>query len=456
MPALTSRVHRDLPVFRLDDGDAAVFYAPGEPIAVTRDEAQEVERALAGHDTSANATAVAAALQARARAARQAWTEWGSRPFEPECLTLYLSNQCNLACTYCYAVPPDAGAAALRLHLTRETAREPAFPILGEATIAAAARLVARHCAAKHKPLTLVLHGGGEPTMHWDLLGRVWSACQRIATAEGLSLWSYIATHGVLAEERVRWLARHFNLIGLSCDGPPDIQNANRPSSAQTATSASVERTARVLHEEAADYVVRCTVTARSSHRQIELVEYFCDRLLATNLRFEPVYSARRAPGEAFSPDDAAGFVARFVEAQRVARARGCELELSGVRIDELHGPYCNPSREVLQLMPDGRASACFLSAGNNERADAPMVMGRIDPASQEFVVDRGRVERLRAQAARIPARCESCHNIYHCARDCPDVCYLADAASDAVEGFRCRVQQLIGRHDILRAAART
>jgi hypothetical protein len=44
--------------------------------------------------------------------------------------------------------------------------------------------------------------------------------------------------------------------------------------------------------------------------------------------------------------------------------------------------------------------------------------------------------------------------NVYHCARDCPDVCLLT-AGRERVEapGFRCRVQKLLA-HELIREMA--
>jgi uncharacterized protein len=453
----TSRIHSALPIFRLDEGERVVLYAPGHAIETTRIRACDVEAVLADrHQTSVEARTLADRLVHHARDAAQAWQQLGETPFEPECLTLYLSNRCNLACTYCYAAPADGARNRARLRMAHDSTANSSFPVLSTRVIAAAARLVAKVCAARQKPFTLVLHGGGEPTLHWDLLTEVWDTCAAAAAREHVALWSYIATHGVLAEERVRWLARHFDLIGLSCDGPPDLQDANRPSALHQATSAAVERTARVLRDEGADYTVRCTLTPAAITRQCEVVSYLCDRLFATRLRFEPAYDGRRSTGAFFHPGDAEMFVSHYLDACETARTRGCELQVSGVRIDEIHGPFCNPLREVLQLTPDGVASACFLSVGNDAPADQPLAVGRLDPISGVFVLDRDRIAGQRRQAARVPARCAACHNIYHCARDCPDICLLTPEADvEHEEGFRCRVQKLLGRHQIWESVTR-
>lgn len=436
------RVHAMLPIFRLDEQDRVIFYTPGHVTVTTRERADEF------------APELAAPLESQARLALAAWRAAAERPFEPECLTLYLSNRCNLGCAYCYAAPPDADSARLRLRMLPASDLEDRFPLLSVDAAAAAAQLVARNCQRKGLPLTLVLHGGGEPTLHWELLEHVDARVRHVATEHGVGYWSYIATHGVLPEERVRTLARRFNLIGLSCDGPPDIQNASRPTAGGAPTAAIVERTADILAAEGAAYTVRATIRPSVVHRQRDILTYACDRLGARVVRFEPAYDARRTSGPHFAPDEADLFVEHFLDACELARQRGCDLQVSGARPDEIHGPYCNPLRDVLQLTPDGRATACFLCTGSADAHESLMQLGSFDRATGAFRLDGERAASLRRLAARVPARCEHCVNVLHCARDCPDVCVLtANAADEWHGGFRCGVQKRLGLHWIRTAA---
>lgn len=447
-----ARVHPTLPIFRLDEADRTILYTPGTALATTRTMAVDVEAALGADSIASSSEAyhLARTFQERGKEALRDWRNLAEKAFEPECLTLYLSNRCNLGCSYCYAAPVDDVRARNRLRMYTGPAADADFPIVSEPVVYAAARLVARNCAGKNKPLTVVLHGGGEPTLHWSLLQRLRQQLDQVARDYGVPLWTYIATHGVLSEDRAAWLAGHFSLIGLSCDGPEDIQNVNRPTANGAPTAEFVERTARVFAAAGASYTVRATVTTANVMRQSEILEYACDRLNTRTVRFEPAYNGRRTSMTTFRPEDAEKFVEHFLAACDMARQLGCDLQVSGVRPDEIHGPYCNPLREVLQLTPDGVATACFLSTGSGDPEDAVMALGRLDPTTGEFVIDQERARMLRQRAARVPSRCEACVNIYHCARDCPDVCVItADPAEEQREGFRCRVQKLLGQHRI-------
>lgn len=414
------RLHPALPVFRVSYADGPVLYTPGFAVRESSADHRVVEQL--------------------ARGAEAAWHEFVDRPFVPECLTLYLSNQCNLGCAYCYSAPIDPPHERWRLQ-----------PTLNEAAALAAAGLVAANCETKSKPLSLIFHGGGEPTQHWDLLTRLRLAIGDLAGARGLGLWSYIATNGLISDARAAWLADHFSTIGLSCDGPPDIQDRHRPAASGAPTSAAVERTARRLSDRGADFHVRVTITKLSAHRQAEIAEYCVMRLGARTIRFEPAYQPRPESGAHFDAADAELFVEHFVAAQAAARRIGAELRVSGVRLTEIHGAYCNPLRDVLQLSPDGRASACFLTADGERPEDEALAMGHYDAAAGVFVIDEPRAAMQRRRAGRIPARCHECVNVYHCARDCPDVCLIAsDPSTHVTPGFRCRVQKLLA-HELIK-----
>jgi len=434
--AVTRKIHPELPVFRISSGGFDVLYAPGHAIPVESGEATTVERIFQDRISPQNARcwALATQLETFAQEAVYAWEQLRCVPFHPECLTIYLSNQCNLRCAYCYSATVDGG---------RE--RGGGLPIIDETAVKAAARLVARSCHDKAKRFTFALQGGGEPTTHWDLLKRTVALSREAAQEQGIEWWGYIATNGVLVEERVRWLAAHFDRIGLSCDGSAVDQDAQRPMMGGADTSEWVRRTARVLGDSGVDFTVRVTVTPQTADRQAAIVRYACETLGARTVRLEPAFGAGPRQHENFAPADAPRFVDRFLEARAVAASLGCEVGLSSVRLDEIHGPFCNVLREVLNLTPDGTATACFLATDGRTVEDAPLVIGRLDRRSGEFVLDRSVIDGMRRRATQIPARCHECANVYHCARDCPDVCPVLEDDHGDEGGFRCLVQKRLG-----------
>jgi len=421
-------------ITRLDVGPDVAFHAPGYVAVVERSVAEDFARSPldprwggAGEE-----------LVRHAEAAQARWQEVPTEPFAPTCLTLYLNGDCNLRCTYCFSEPARHGGARLT----------------GEA-VTAAARLVAANCAARGVPVTVALHGGGEPTLHAelveDLLGRV-----EVAAAErDLPAFRYVATNGVMSTARAAWLAGRVDLVGLSCDGPPDLHDAQRPTWAGRPTSRTVERTARVLREAGTPFHVRVTVTAETCDRQEEIAEYLCG-LGAAEIHAEPVYRLGRAAAgaartAASPPFDPAAFVDHFLAAQEVARSHGVAYLTSGSRIGEVHGPYCHLLRQVLQLVPGDVATSCFAVSDAAAARATGTVIGRWD--GESFAVDGAVVRRQQERLAVWPAACESCAARLHCAGTCPEGCVLAGRTPP--DSLRCEVNRLLAEAQIRAAAQR-
>ncbi len=439
------RVNARLPIFRWDGRSKSVFYAPGHAVVVEQSIADRFTQSLSEPLPSPQEPAQLVELRTYALQALQKWEQLSQGPFEPVCLTVYLSNQCDLGCSYCYATEPiDRRKVSDQNELAILTS-QPSLPVIDEEVVIAAAKVVAKNCQFLDKPFTLVLHGGGEPTLHFDLLTRIVSATQQIAKDHHIDWWSYIATHGVISEDKARWLSEHFQQVGLSCDGPADIQDFQRPKRGGKSTSEILERTAKILRESNSleQFSVRTTLTPKLMGRQCEIVDYLFHQLGAKEFRFEPVYRANGSQQQGFQPEDADAFVEEFLIAQQHANSLGCTLDVSGVRLEEIHGPYCNTLRQVLHLTPDGQATACFLCTDSTRPDDAKLAIGRQADSTGEFLLDRTRIQQINRKATTIPRRCENCVNKYHCVRECAEVCPVLDSKGDLehAPSFKCLVQ---------------
>jgi uncharacterized protein len=410
----------DTPIFWENGAAYTLFYAPGCAVVTAPGAAGDFARTLSGRGALSpwGTTLRDHAARALDTAARQQ-----AEPFQPECLTLYLHNECNLACAYCYTDPAYGPAARL-----------------DPEAVVAAGRQVAENCRHKGLPLTVVFHGGGEPLLFEDQVQRTLAALGEVAAAYDLELFRYVATNGVMPAPKAAWLADHFDLVGLSCDGPPEIQDRQRARYGGGPTSATLERTARILRAYPRPFHVRATITAATLHRQSEIADYICTHLQPDEIHFEPVYSGGKTES-AIQADQAEAFVSHFLAAQRAARQAGVPLTCSGSRLGSIHGPFCQVLRHVLNLVPPATATACFKTTDTFQAEAAGNVVGALNTGTGEFEIDHRRVEALRQRLGAVPNGCADCFNRYHCARDCPDSCLLGDDLPSPEPGFRCRVQ---------------
>jgi uncharacterized protein len=437
-------VARGRAIFRWDRAEYALFYTPGYLWVVDLEEAERFESGISAPGAREGLEKEGSELGRRAELAVARARQWSEAPFSPECLTLYMNNACNLSCAYCYADPArypiPAGAPRLR-----GAEAKPGYLEMG--VIGAAAELVAQNCQRKGCPFYVVFHGGGEPTLDQERVDGALALVERAAAAHGVELFRYVATNGVMSEKKAAWLARHFDLVGLSCDGPADIQNKQRPLWNGGATAQSVEQTARILQAEGKKVHVRVTVTRESVRRQAEIAEYVCEKLSPEEIHLEPVYAGGRADtATGLGPLEATDFVDHFLGARRTAQGYGVPLMYAGCRVDQVHGPYCNVLREVLNLVPGGVATACFKVTDGKQARARGMSIGAWEGQSGRFVIDYARVRELRQRLVSTPSQCEDCFNQFHCARECPDSCSLCAESvakeSSAGAGFRCQVQK--------------
>ncbi|MCB0586589.1 MAG: radical SAM protein [Phaeodactylibacter sp.] len=434
------KIHPKLPLFRIPFRNKAVFYTPGRILLLPEREADILEEAFRTEPHSgcySHFHSNISALLTEAESNMKKWQEKFEKPFSPECLTIYLSNECNLRCTYCY---------------TRAKAdKDPAKGrIINPEAINAAVRKVAEYCRMEQKQFVLVMHGGGEPTYHWSVLQDAFRASREMADNAGIPFFSYIATNGIMNGKQARWLARNFDLIGLSCDGEPDIQNRCRPARNGADASDILERTASAILDEGGRFMIRATVMPQSLHRLTDSVHYFVNRLNAGDIRVEPVYGSS---SNGFLAENAPDFVHYFKEALQEARRLGANLSFAGIRLNELHGAFCDITRNTLRLASTGDLVSCFMNVEGRASNLLDTNIGRYDKGSGQLVFNKGKIEKLKEKAAFLPEECRACLNIYHCSRGCPDYCPPAAGASREQEHplneFRCRIHQAIALHQI-------
>ena len=418
----------DLPVFRIDRTEYAAFYAPGFLAVVNGPCADGFESDL--RDATAPArNPVSAELIRHAQHAVEIHAAATIADFQPVCLTLYLGNQCNLRCTYCYA----------------SSSPEPSAP-LDESAIRTTAQQVLTNCERRNAPLHVVFHGGGEPTLYADLIEQVLDELERMAAEREVPVFRYLATNGVLSASRARKLVRRFDIVGISCDGPARWQALQRPTRGGRGSTLAIERTAQIVRRAGTSLHVRVTVTPLTLHHQAEIVRYICERLEPDEISLEPLYIGGRAgSADCFHADQAAAFVDRLSEARQVAATFGVPLRTSGSRIGELHGPYCNVLRDVLQLVPGGVATTCFKTSSDRESDARGTTIGRTQ--NDVMVLEPRRITLLREILGAWPESCADCFNRFHCSHGCPDSCPIEPRAGPS--DFRCRVQMTLAQRTL-------
>ena len=333
---------------------------------------------------------------------------------------LLLTSACNLRCTYCYARGGEDGRLSMPMSLALAVVR----------AVQRNARELGRTSTA------LAFHGGGEPTLAWDVL----CAAVEESRSGGLACQVTMSTNGVMTDAKRRYVARHFQGLSLSFDGLREVQDAQRPRAGGTSSFGAVMETAAALEEGGVPYGVRMTVTPATWERLREGVEFICERTRAVSIQVEPSFGAERGVYCDPQPREARGFIGAFLSAFDAASRRGRFLVYSGARPWAVSSAFCRAPEEAVVVTPEGDVVACF------ETHD------RRHPLTEQFRLGRATAEGVWLQPERIAAfaaaqegrrrGCRSCFCYWHCGGDCASRCALS-ARRDRV---RCSVNRALTR----------
>lgn len=261
-----------LPVYCKDKEWGLILYTPGYVANVDNDHKDTFVKDIKslGKD---NGFKTAKELIQHAVNAKYAWEKHLAQPFAPTCLTLYLSNKCNLKCRYCFS---------------NATPQESQYLDVGIAL--SGAKLVLENCVKLSLPFTVVFHGGGEPLFNRGIAERILDGIDQMAVSSGMPILHYVATNGVMSIQKAEWMVDRFEMIGISCDGPDFIQNYNRPLLNGKNTSKYIEQTTRIAREAGKRLHIRVTLTPDSFEYQPDIAEYICQILKPDEIHVEAVY----------------------------------------------------------------------------------------------------------------------------------------------------------------------
>lgn len=352
--------------------------------------------------------------------------------FTPECLSINLGNACNLSCKYCFA--RDSKNFQPAIH-------KKGMSIVIKA-IHAGASFVAEQCLADKRPFFFGFQGDGEPLIQFDLLQRLYTVCLTVCKKYNLPYFAFITSNGTLADDKYQWLTRAFNRVCISMDGPPRIQNHNRPSQDGQPTHHRVKQTLDILRAGKCTPVCRTTVTAKNVETLPETVRYLCQEMGFKDIQLEPVYRFNMATQDVFPAEM---FADKLIISKMIADEQGCKISYSGYRKESPHGPYCNVLKKVLHISPKGKADVCTFGCAPDEYA----TIGRYDPDSERVILDHKRIDIIIRKLDDISGYCKKCPINRHCVRGCPDICVLEESKKsgsrfpiDMTETLRCQINR--------------
>ncbi|RQV96844.1 radical SAM protein [bacterium] len=328
--------------------------------------------------------------------------------FLPTHVTLSLTSRCNLKCIYCYARAGERIAD------------------MDENLLDAALRFVVSNAIEKNeKELIVSFHGEGEPTANSKLFEKAVRKSTKIAKENGLKVRFTMSTNGMWGTSARDVIADNFKNLSVSLDGPPEIQNAQRPTVSGTPSFPIIMKNLQFIETKGVEYGLRVTVLPEGIGSMLPFLNMVSDSLKCNWVHFEPVFLTGRAVDMHCEDNSQETFFRRFVDEYHHAVSRGYELGIriaySGCRGSHYTPNFCNVTGPELNFFVStkGIVSSCYEIIDPETPKGKFTVYGRYDRIKGKFVFDNRRLNTLRTFDVSKMKHCKDCFAKWNCSGDC-------------------------------------
>ena len=279
-------------------------------------------------------------------------------------LTLVLTHDCNLGCSYCYA------GRKFRKVMTREIA-DAALDI---------AFADARSDEDGGKRLQIA-YFGGEPTLEWDMLVTYATKARNRAAAAGVELVQSVTTNGtLLTKERVALLGELGMYVALSIDGNRLAHEANRPNMNGSSSWEAVSRALDMLVDAGRPFETISVVTPTSVVHFKDSVAHLYERgvpRISINPCYEAIWTDEHLAEWEEALEHSAGLVAGWMRLGRTVSFAPFDAKILGrIKGGLEQGDKCSLGESMVAVAPSGNLYSCERLVGEDE--DTRHVIGHV------------------------------------------------------------------------------
>jgi len=333
-------------------------------------------------------------------------------------VSLVLTHDCNLGCTYCYAgekfrkrMSPEVAARALDLAFA-DDARDVQLSFFG-----------------------------GEPLLEWDALVAATADAERRAAESGKRLQLTVTTNGTLLDRaRARFLVEHNFYIGLSIDGARAAHDATRPTRGGRSSFDAVAAALDLLVGERAWFQTISVIDPANVARIGDSVRWLAERgveRISLNPNFGADWSdAALADWERGYEEAAALYVERTLAGRPIYVNVVEDKLITHVKGGYEAGDRCSFGHGAVAVAPSGNLYPC-------ERMVEEDRAGELRIGDVFAGVDRGRLMCLDAQAGPVNDECGGCGVRERCMSFCACANRSETGSIGVAGGVQCWHEQM-------------
>lgn len=338
-------------------------------------------------------------------------------------MTLYLTMDCNLACTYCY-------------QSDNESSSEPAF-CKGKTITKETARAAVDYSVKRGDKKTGICFFGGEPLLCKDVLYDLMEYCDEIRKT-GHQFSFKLVTNGVLIDEEfMRFANKHKIMTAISHDGV--MQDCCRLTKDKKGTSAILSEKIDILLRYQPDAVVLLTVDPSFADKLSESVMYLFDKGFR-NIAITPRYAE-------ICPWDDDSFSVLEEEFKKLSEIyiektlAGDDFTISSFDVkikdyimgENRVGKGCRLGEKQVCVMPDGKIYPC------QQFIEDEYFMGDVFEG-----IIKERLDFIKEIRKPTPVVCEECGLKSRCRYNCACLNKQCTGNIGDISPFQCSFERLI------------
>lgn len=312
------------------------------------------------------------------------------------CISLFLTEDCNLSCKYCYCKSDRKKSKPMNINFIK--------------------------CAIddfykENRKIYLRFFGDGEPTLQMNIIRETTKYVRMKDKKSVIEL----QTNGYFSESICEWLGENMDIIWISCDGPQDIQDYYRPIKSGENSSYIVEKNVKYLTSiNELTVGIRATIGSKNVNRQNELVDYFSSlgvNYIYTDLIFadsENLYFE----GNLEEDISVMHYAKQLLKTIKYAEEKNIFYgSFFTMNFDEPSNISCRACLPAPHLTLDGYVSCCDLVYSNQE--DTNLIYGKYDMETNSINYDQDKIDFIRSRTVENLPECNDCEIKYNCAGGC-------------------------------------
>ena len=334
-------------------------------------------------------------------------------------VTLSLTHDCNLACSYCYAGNKH------RTSMSWETAKK-----------------ALEFAFSFDSPSLQLGFFGGEPLLQWELLKRCSNEADKLAQQADVSLVKTVTTNATLVtDEKAKWLIENHFVPALSIDGNEQMHDITRPLKGGKSSFIQCMSGLDALLPHYPETEVIVVPSPENVAHLFAGVRFLYLKKGVRRVSINPNFYAEW-PEKALKTwrgeSDKLGDL--FIELYRQGRPVALNF-IDGKIITHLKcgfdcGDKCNFGEKEIAIAPSGRIYPCERLVANDDNDE--MCIGHIESG-----FDEDKRQAILRRRGCVNAECLSCAIRSRCMNWCCCINYTITGAIDVTDGIVCFHEQM-------------